>query len=554
MKMKNYLTTFVLTLCIALAAFLLLINGCEQSNNVTNTQNSPQTGNITGTVYTAGNYTLYGVTVSVGNNTCYTDSKGRFFLNNVPIGSRVLVNFNLDGYTFTQKIVAVKSNHTVSVDASLIRIGGWRNLNAITGGSIQVNGANVEIPPNALLDSKGNPFKGTALIKATYFDPSSDAFYGCFPGEFKGIDASNVETMIESFGFISVEIFNGSEKLQLATGKEANITIPISSKLQGKAPASIPLWYYDEVKGKWYEEGTATRSGNSYLGTVKHFSNWNCDMPALTSYLTGKVIDSSGNPISFARVVSEGIDYSGQSTATTSDDGTFTLRVKANSNAKVYAKYYTFSSSPSGISTPSVAETLDIGTIIIPIDTMNVVTIVGRIVDNAGMPFRGVYVMLWDSTYTNSENSHSPEDYCNINDDGKFKLFGTMNKSYYIKFSYKQDSTCSTETVKLFFTTGNKNETKDLGNIKIDVGGSMVIGTVVDSSGNPLANILCLTGTKCDSSVEYTNTSGKFSIRSRPNISFLLQLYGDSTNKHKDLHISSGKLGSTTDLGNIIFP
>jgi len=64
-------------------------------------------------------------------------------------------------------------------------------------------------------------------------------------------------------------------KLQLATGNTATITIPIPSSLLSKAPSSIPLWYFDDTKGAWKQEGVATKQGSNYIGVVSHFSFWN---------------------------------------------------------------------------------------------------------------------------------------------------------------------------------------------------------------------------------------------------------------------------------------
>jgi hypothetical protein len=46
------------------------------------------------------------------------------------------------------------------------------------------------------------------------------------------------------------------------------------------APATIPLWYFNDTLGIWKEEGTATKQGNNYVGSVSHFSFWNCDVPS----------------------------------------------------------------------------------------------------------------------------------------------------------------------------------------------------------------------------------------------------------------------------------
>ncbi len=559
--MKKYFTALRTFLFFAFIILFILVDGCQKyDNNVNTPPVSTQTGNINGTVFTSGGKTLYGATISVGNITAYSDEKGAYYLKNVPVGSNVLVNFKLDGYTYTQKLITVVANRTVTLDGTIINIGTTQNINASTGGSVQFNGAKVDFPANAIVDSKGNAFIGTATIKATYFDPSSNDFYGCFPGEFKGTRTNGTETPIESYGYISVQIFNGSEKLQLASGKQANITIPVCSKLQGKEPQSIPLWYYDEQAGKWMEQGTATLNGNNYTGTVSHFTFWNADNPTETSYLTGKVVDNNGNPISLARVFSIGPDYAWAYGVTTLDDGTFVLPVKADANINVYAKYWTYSSTNQYYQSPTAGQTSDIGNIVINVDSMNVVMVIGRIIDNTGQPLKGVYVKLWDSAYVNSEYnpaSHIPTDLAATNADGNFKMFGTTNKSYYVEVvSYYFDTTQG--MTKFFFTTGNQYDTKDLGDLHINVGGVWVIGTVVNSNGIPMANIKWASS---EGMYPYifnnpkdgiTSTDGKVTIWARPNITMWLKLFTDANSK--SININTGNMGDTTNVGNITFP
>lgn len=358
----------------------------------------------------------------------------------------------------------------------------------------------------------------------------------------------NSETQIASFGFINIEIYNGTEKLQIATGKQATLTAPIPSSVQGKAPATMPLWYYDEQKGEWIEEGSANRTGNNYSGKVSHFTSWNFDIPAQTSYLTGKVVDSAGNAISCARIFASGTNCYGNSCVSTSDDGTFKVPVMANSSVAVYAKYYTFSCTTQNISTPDAGQTTDIGNLRINVNAMNTVTVVGRILDNAGYPLEGVYLKL----YTN-DSANTRIDLGNTSHDGKFKLFGNTNLSYYILVeSYFLDS--SKGKKKFYLTTDSTFGTKDMGDLTIDVGGTAIIGRVVDTASNHLGSIEVYTS-------EYmyygqknmlTDSTGVFSIRCRPNVTVHFRLAAFGRIKYFDR--TTGNLGDTLRTGYIVFP
>jgi len=83
--------------------------------------------------------------------------------------------------------------------------------------------------------------------------------------------------------------------LQLATGKNATVTFPIATATQSTAPATIPLWFFDETKGMWIEQGSATKTGNTYVGTVSHFTWWNCDWGGGPLTYTATFVDQNGN-------------------------------------------------------------------------------------------------------------------------------------------------------------------------------------------------------------------------------------------------------------------
>jgi hypothetical protein len=73
--------------------------------------------------------------------------------------------------------------------------------------------------------------------------------------------------------------------------------MPIPNSLQSAAPATIALWYVDEASGLWKEEGSATKQGNTYVGSVKHFTFWNCDFGSAGIYLNLTFHNGSGAPL-----------------------------------------------------------------------------------------------------------------------------------------------------------------------------------------------------------------------------------------------------------------
>lgn len=343
----------------------LLFTSCKKEDEgPTGPDLTTGNGLISGIVYDIQGNTLPNVEIKIGEATGVTDSKGEFEITNAPEGSNIPVNFSLDGYKSTQKFAQINDKKAYFVEAALGEIGVTETINS-TGGTVSSNDFTLEFE-SGFVDENGDTYTGDVKVEATYFQPGDTKFLEAFPGRFEGERTDGSTTFIESFGYIDVELFGSNgEELNLADGKETNITLNMTSAISSKAPATIPIWYYDEVQSKWIEEGTATKNGDKYEFSVSHFSSWNCDQPQNTSELTGRVVDQDGIPLGFATVSQRGVDYTGSYRTTTDENGNFTLKVKSDATARVVGIYSGFFSAGQDESTPPTGQTRDIGDIVI---------------------------------------------------------------------------------------------------------------------------------------------------------------------------------------------
>jgi hypothetical protein len=349
------------TVFVLMMAVLSFMAGCGSSGGggsappVTPGGSPGTTGMIMGTVKDTAGVSIANATVTaVGTGlTATTNDQGYYSMSGLAAATRLTVNYSSAGYAPTSKITAIQANQSSYLDAVIAAVDATATFPAssgttvtTTGGAIgTLSGGAVTIPANALVDGTGANFAGTATITVTASDPTTTSGRNAFPGDFEGVQAAGGATVpIESYGFIDVNITDASgNKLQLATGQTATITIPIPSSMRATAPATIPLWYYDTATGQWKEQGTATKSvaGDVFTGTVSHFTTWNADVPiSQKSTVTGRVVDGSGNPIQGARVevrpTETGRGWSGNE-ASTSADGTFSIVVMAASNCQIWA-------------------------------------------------------------------------------------------------------------------------------------------------------------------------------------------------------------------------
>ncbi len=348
----------------------LYLKSCKVDDE--GTTNPVLTGNgiVQGKVMDVNGNGMGGVLVSSGIRQATTNALGIFELTEVAEGNRGLINFSKDGFVSTQKIVKVVDLKKSYTEAVLWEVGITKTINTDIPQTVSTDGVKVKFQANAIVDSKGNAYSGNAEVRLTYFDPTHSAFFDAFPGEFKGVEQSGAEVDIVSFGFIDVEIFNGSEKLQLADGKPAEITMPLPAAFAANAPASMPLWFYDNDKGKWMEYSVATKTGDEYIGEVTHFTRINLDMKfEERSEIGGTIVDQDGNTLSEAWVKLSGVDFAGGGTGTAGPDGKFSFyNVKANAEVEITAYYGGFYSTPLQTSTPGDGQLKDLGNIEIFID------------------------------------------------------------------------------------------------------------------------------------------------------------------------------------------
>jgi uncharacterized protein YfaP (DUF2135 family) len=292
-------------------------------------------------------------TVSVGGQSAATNDQGWFSISNVAAGSRVLATFSKNGYVITQRTAEVRVGSSSFLDVTMAQASAAQSLDATTGGAITQSSGSVNIGANSLVDAQGNSFTGTASVSVTPFDPTVESARDVFPGNFAGL-VNGEEMPFESYGFMDVTV-TGSGLLQLASGKTATIEIPIPATKVASAPNTIDLWYYDTADGYWKNEGTATKVGSVYRGTVSHFSDWNADFLYDLAYITGRVVNAEGTPQVGATVVCDGVDYSSRREATTGTDGRFRAVVKPNSSVRIWASKGGISSTPTTVATPTTA-------------------------------------------------------------------------------------------------------------------------------------------------------------------------------------------------------
>ncbi len=349
----------------ALLLFVLSIASCRKASDFpTAANNSNISTTLIGEVTDEVGQPIAGASVTASGTIATTDANGLFSIPNAVVPSgRAFAIVKKAGYFNNARAAMPTANGVTYMQLSLASNTGT-NTQSISGGGKVVlpSGASISLPVNGVVNSAGIVYTGIVSVSAKHISPGDANFDRLFAGDLVGQQTDGSQTLLTSEGVVIAELHDASGNiLQPRPGFPATLTVPIAAAHQSTAPATIPLWYFDEALGMWKEEGSAARVGNSYIGTVQHFSAWNYDWKGPWGIIHGRVV-CDGVPIPG---VSVNIGTSGQQPIT-NGDGYFTAKVPAGPNAQIVMQvrasenkgiYYTNAAKPIVV-TPDITNEL----------------------------------------------------------------------------------------------------------------------------------------------------------------------------------------------------
>lgn len=262
-------------------------------------------GSLTGFVVDADGSPVEDAQVQLGSQQTNTDAYGHFFFRNIQMNSKgQFLTVNKAGFFEGSRRFFPLAGEESRVKIALLPKTFSHSFESQLGATVEANGgAQVIFPPSAIRTANGDAYTGTVQVAAFWMDPSSTDILDQMPGNLQGISTSATEVALATFGMIAVELQSPSgQKLNIAQGSKATLSMPIPASMQATAPAVMPLWSFYNGYGLWVEEGEATRQGNRYVGDVSHFSFWNCDLPYTYVDFSAQVVSASGNPLTNMKV------------------------------------------------------------------------------------------------------------------------------------------------------------------------------------------------------------------------------------------------------------
>ena len=272
-----------------------------------------QVGLVSGFVTDENDAPILSASVEIGGTITTTDKYGYFEVKNaLVVQNAATLSVNKSNYFKAIKTFIGTQSKCAFFRIKLLPKTIAGTINSSTGGSVILsNGLMISLPANAIVNASSNSvYNGVISVAAQLISATDPDLDRIMPGDLRGLNSNNELQLLTTFGMAAVELIGaGGQLLQVATNQKAKLTIPLSSSQQSSAPANIPLWYFNENNGLWKEEGSAVKTGNTYVGEVSHFSYWNCDSRSTYIHFDCTLINLSGRPVPNAFVKVSRISY-----------------------------------------------------------------------------------------------------------------------------------------------------------------------------------------------------------------------------------------------------
>jgi hypothetical protein len=329
MKYLKFPTSLMVCLCLG---FMLLNQSCKKEivqtpgTNILYNNNDKVMASLCGIIMDENGTPLQNANVMIENNAMMTDSNGYFNFNQIMMPSHnTIVRASKSTYFNGYSALTIKENNHHIIYLKLIKKENPQIYNASNGGIVNFpNGLSISFPTNAVINKQsGVAYNGQVYAYAKVIDASTASGMLSMPGDLRGISqTTGEEKILKNYGMFIAELMDqNGNVLQLATNQKATVSMAIPTSMIGSAEANFPLWYFDESKGIWIEEGLATKKGSNYVGDIAHFSIWNCSQPTDAINIEMNLVSQDGVPLQGYEVKLTNTFNNDTRTATTNSSG-----------------------------------------------------------------------------------------------------------------------------------------------------------------------------------------------------------------------------------------
>ena len=297
----------------------------------------PSAGTVAGRVVdSATALGIPGVRVSVGSATATTDATGAFNLAGIGAAERVTVLFSASTHAETARIASVGGTGTTDVQARMVRLGTTAQVDVAAGGTVTVAGssASVVLPAAAVQRADGSLPSGSMTVRVTPIAPASDT--AVMPGDFTTVVAGTA-VPIESFGAMNVTLTDSAGRSAEPAQRPDRHAAHPAVQPQQQPACDDPALLLQQQPGPLgrRRHGHAGRQRRQPLlpghgDPLHHLER----RPGLQHRARQRLrCQRRGCPHRRRHVYSDGVDYSGTSSANTDSAGNFSIPIRRGSVA-----------------------------------------------------------------------------------------------------------------------------------------------------------------------------------------------------------------------------
>jgi hypothetical protein len=203
----------------------------------------------------------------------FTDEYGVFqFKNESLYSTGTYIKVTKDGFFDGSRSFYPSEGKTSMVVIEMISKTEIGEFSSTNGSKVTFENVELDFTANSIVNEDGSTYSGNVNVAAKYLDPTIINTLRQMPGDLTGITTDQNRVALTSIAMITVELLddNGNE-LQVEEGKTVDVKIPVPQSLQNDAPATIPMWHFDEEVGAWVEEGSANQVNGVYETSLATF-------------------------------------------------------------------------------------------------------------------------------------------------------------------------------------------------------------------------------------------------------------------------------------------
>lgn len=284
------------TKSILLVLSVLFYFGCSTDDSLVPSKEIK--GSLFVTVKDPAGLPVYGATITIGDLTGSTSEDGSYFFTQLNLTGDDYLRVEKAGYFKGSRRFTTIEPNTQFLSITLlpqVEIGTFSSTQSAT---IAIDAkSTLTFPDHAVTRADGSSYQGIVHVLANPIYGDDPLLSQKMPGALMGLDQSGTKVVLGSLGMIAVELqADNGDLLQIASGKTVEMRLDIPAQQVNKAPSTIPLWYFDDAKGYWVEEGQAVRDGHAYVAQLPHFSFWNCDEPYTLVNWQARFVYEDGSP------------------------------------------------------------------------------------------------------------------------------------------------------------------------------------------------------------------------------------------------------------------